>query len=81
MPSSRVRAATSCAVWAAGLGVAVVPAVGPPPPAGTVLRRVVDVDLSLPVGVLSRVEGATPSPALAAFLAELRGRLRDAAGR
>ena len=65
----------------AGLGVAVVPAVGPPPPAGTVLRPVVDVDLSLPVGVVSRADRPAPSPALAAFLAELRGRLRAARAR
>jgi DNA-binding transcriptional LysR family regulator len=56
----------------AGLGVALVPAIGPPPPPGTLLRRLVDVDLSLPVGVIRRPEGPPPSPAVAAFLAELR---------
>jgi DNA-binding transcriptional LysR family regulator len=63
---------------AAGLGVAVVPSAGARPPAGTVLRPVVDVDLSLPVGLIRRVEAPAPSPALAAFLVEVRERLRDA---
>jgi|SoiMethySBSTD1v2_1073268.scaffolds.fasta_scaffold40097_4 DNA-binding transcriptional LysR family regulator len=56
----------------AGLGVALVPELGPPPPPGTILRRLTDVDLSLPVGILRRPEGPPPSPAVAAFLAELR---------
>lgn len=56
----------------AGMGLAIVPMVGPPPPAGTVLRRFEDVDLSLLVGLVRRGACPPPSPALAAFLAELR---------
>jgi DNA-binding transcriptional LysR family regulator len=54
----------------AGLGLALVPSIAPPPP-GTLLRKLVDVDLALPVGIVRRPEGPPPSPAVAAFLAEL----------
>lgn len=56
----------------AGLGVALVPEIGPAPPPGTRLVRLADVDLSLPVGILRRPEGPPPSPAVAAFIDELR---------
>ena len=59
----------------AGLGVAVVPAAGPPPPSGTVLRRVEDLDLALTVGLVRRLDGPPASPAVAAFADEVR-RLR-----
>ncbi|HTD52347.1 MAG TPA: LysR family transcriptional regulator [Thermoanaerobaculia bacterium] len=55
------------------LGIAVLPrwAALPPPP-GTVVRRLSDVSLALPVGLVTRSGGAPPPPALAALVADLR---------
>jgi DNA-binding transcriptional LysR family regulator len=61
--------------WAvqSGMGVAVVPVSSvTPPPRGTILRDVADLDLGLPVGLLSRRDGLPPSRALEALVAALR---------
>lgn len=60
-----------------GLGIAIVP-VGtarPTPPARTVLRRLTDIDLSLPVGLVRRRDAPPPAPVVEAFLARLTERL------
>jgi DNA-binding transcriptional LysR family regulator len=61
-----------------GLGIAIVPVeTARPTPARTVLRRLTDVDLSLPVGLVRRVDAPPAAPVVDAFLA----RLNEAVGR
>lgn len=56
-----------------GLGVAVLPRrSATPPPPGTTLRRLSDLEISLPVGLIARPRPASPPPALAILLGELR---------
>jgi DNA-binding transcriptional LysR family regulator len=56
-----------------GLGVAVLPRrSATPPPPGASVRRLSDVAISLPVGLVTRPRGAPPPPALAILLGELR---------
>ncbi len=56
-----------------GVGAAFLPAaaVRPSPP-GTVVRRLADLAIALPVGLVSRRDAPEPSPSLAAFTAGLR---------
>ena len=56
-----------------GLGVAVMPkrSASPPPP-GAVVRRLSDLTIALPVGLIARQHAAPPPPALAVLLDELR---------
>jgi DNA-binding transcriptional LysR family regulator len=64
---------------ASGLGAAIVPlAIVTPAPAGTVVRPVEGLPLSLPIGLVQRADAgcAPPSRALGALLAMLRHRLR-----
>jgi DNA-binding transcriptional LysR family regulator len=61
----------------AGLGVALVPAAAPGPPAGTRLVRLADVDLALPVGILRRSDAAPPPPLVASFVSALRQRCAE----
>jgi DNA-binding transcriptional LysR family regulator len=54
------------------LGVAILPvSAARPAPADTVLRRLVDVDVSLPVGLVRRDDGLPATPVVTAFLAHL----------
>jgi len=55
------------------VGAAFMPvAAARPAPAGTVVRRLVDLAIELPVGLVTRRGAPEPSPALAAFTAGLR---------
>src|SRR5262245_42777400 len=61
-----------------GLGLALLPRLtADPQPAGTVMRRLTDLPIALPVGLVSRPEGAPPTPALGALIASLRRELRE----
>lgn len=61
-----------------GLGLAIVPeALATPAPAGTILRRIHEVDLSLPVGLVYPPHATSPGRALEALLASLRSHLRQ----
>lgn len=65
-------------VWAvrAGLGAAIVPFIAvDPPPDGTVLRTIEDVELVLTVGLVHAVEAPMPGRALAEFLSAIRSHL------
>jgi len=59
-----------------GLGVAVMPRQSAtPPPPGASVRRLSDLVLALPVGLVARPGAAPPPPSLAALLGELRREL------
>lgn len=55
-----------------GLGLALLPVEWPAPPEGTVLRELVDVELSLTVGLVQRRGEKPATQALASFLEALR---------
>lgn len=78
-PVSRVEFSsiqTQAAAVQAGLGVAIVPCIAvTPPPIGTVLRPIADLDLSLTVGIVRPADASSPGRALAALLAACRGHL------
>jgi len=78
-PSWAFESGSSQALRAAvrhGLGVAVLPrASATPPPPGASVRRLSDLAISLPVGLVSRARAAAPPPALATLLSELRREL------
>lgn len=55
-----------------GLGIAIVPVLAArPAPARTVLRDLVDPDVSLPVGLVRRENGVLDTPVVSAFLSRL----------
>jgi DNA-binding transcriptional LysR family regulator len=61
-----------------GLGLAIVPvAIASPPPVGTVLRNVHDIDLGLQVGLVRSPETSSPGRALTALLTSLRTHLQQ----
>ncbi len=61
-----------------GLGLAIVPtAIASPPPTGTVLRDVHEVDLGLQVGLVRLPDNSSPGRALEALLTSLRTHLRN----
>ncbi|MEO8505349.1 MAG: LysR family transcriptional regulator [Acidobacteriota bacterium] len=61
-----------------GMGIAVLPlAAAQPAPAGTMVRRLSDLEIALPVGLVSRPDAAPEPPALAAFTLAVRGALGD----
>jgi DNA-binding transcriptional LysR family regulator len=56
-----------------GWGLAFLPRpAATPPPAGTIVRRLSDLTVSLPVGVVTRRASPPPTPALAVLIAALR---------
>jgi DNA-binding transcriptional LysR family regulator len=61
-----------------GLGVTILPenTVDPPPP-GTIVRHVADLDLHIAVGIVRRPNGPPPGAALQALIAMVRSRLID----
>lgn len=64
-----------------GLGLAIVPiAAADPPMAGTILRDLLDVDLSLCIGLVRRADAVGASPAMEALVEYLRHGLRAANG-
>lgn len=65
-----------------GVGAAFLPAAAVrPAPAGTVVRRLGDLAIALPVGLVSRRGAPAPPPALAAFADGLRRELASASRR
>ncbi len=63
------------------LGLAVVPiATATPPPTGTVLREIADLDLHLTLGLVYRTRGSFGSRALDALIAQFRSYLRERPG-
>jgi DNA-binding transcriptional LysR family regulator len=68
-----------CRAVGHGLGVAVVPAaMATPPPPGTRLRRLPELEPGLPVGFVRRADAGRPGPATRACLAAIRAHLREA---
>lgn len=61
-----------------GLGIAIIPRVAAsPPPVGTILRDLEDLELSLPIGLVMLAEEISPSRALEALLILLHKELRQ----
>lgn len=78
-PSDRITISSVAALAFAvqsGLGIAIVPRVAvDPPPKGTLLKSIEDVDLALPIGIVRPVDAPVPGRALSAFLESIRSHL------